>query len=102
MFALWLFAAAAFVFPFAMIGLFEGGYNHALKNALYFGGASPELLAALFPPPTYELPDNVLFEASGVAQLVLAVPGIRQLYKLVSESLAAVNVSGRQRTPAGL
>lgn len=86
--ALWLFAAAAFVFPFAMIGLYEGGYNHLLKNVLYFGGASPELLAALFPPPSYELPDSALFEVSGIAQLAPAVPGIHQLYKLVSESLA--------------
>ena len=79
-------AAAAFVFPFAMIGLYEGGYNHVLKNVLYFGGASPELLAALFPPPAYELPDSALFEVSGIAQLAPAVPGIHQLYKLVSES----------------
>lgn len=84
--ALWLFAAAAFVFPFAMIGFFEGGYNHALKNALYFGGASPELLQRLFPAPTYELPDSVIFELTGIAQLLLAVPGAIHLYTLVSES----------------
>lgn len=92
--ALWLFAAAAFVFPFAMIGLYEGGYNHVLKNVLYFGGASPELLAALFPPPTYELPDSVIFELTGIAQLLLAVPGAIHLYKLVSESPGDPAASG--------
>lgn len=62
----------AAVFPVFFVGAFEGGYNHALKNILYFGGLSGEAFARLFPPPTYELPNDLLFELSGVAQVLPA------------------------------
>ncbi|MBJ6759128.1 hypothetical protein JGU66_00045 [Myxococcaceae bacterium JPH2] len=58
--------------PVGMIGAFEGLYNHVLKNVLYFGGAPTALLSQLFPPPTYELPNDFLFELSGVLQAVPA------------------------------
>jgi hypothetical protein len=64
-----VFTAVVLVIPVAVIGLFEGAYNHALKNALYFAGASSTLMNLLFPPPTYELPNNALFEVSGVMQV---------------------------------
>jgi hypothetical protein len=69
--AFWVFIAVVLVVPVALIGLFEGAYNHALKNALYFAGASSALMNRLFPSPTYELPNDVLFEATGVMQAVL-------------------------------
>lgn len=50
--------------------LFESAYSHVLKGALYFGGASRSTLERLFPAPTYHLPDNALFEFTGVLQLV--------------------------------
>lgn len=71
--AFWVFAAVTFVIPVAMVGIYEGGYNHAVKDALYFAGASPGLMMRLFPPPTYELPNDAFFEITGVLQLVLAV-----------------------------
>jgi hypothetical protein len=49
--------------------IFECVYSHLLKNVLFFGGASQEFLEQLFPVPTYHLPDNLLFELTGVAQL---------------------------------
>jgi peroxiredoxin len=71
----------AAVFPIAGIGAFEGAYNHLLKNALYLGGISAEAFARLFPPPTYERPNDALFELSGIAQVVpaaiAAVAGFR-------------------------
>ena len=67
--AFWSFAVITLVFPVLLIGVFEGGYNHVLKNALYFGGASPALLHRLFPPPTYEKPGDLIFEMTGVFQL---------------------------------
>lgn len=54
------------------IGLFEGAYNHLLKNVLFFAHAPESLLLRLFPPPIYELPNNVAFELSGVAQVIPA------------------------------
>ena len=62
------------------IGAFEGGYNHAAKNLLYFGGAFPALTARLFPAPTYVMPDNVFFEITGIAQVVPAALAARHLY----------------------
>lgn len=50
--------------------LFECVYSHVLKGALFYGGASRSTLERLFPPPTYHLPDNTLFEFTGVLQLV--------------------------------
>ncbi len=56
-----------------MIGLYEGGYNHLLKNVLYYGGTNPETLTRLFPPPMYEMPNDLLFEVTGVFQFILAI-----------------------------
>lgn len=71
--AFWLALGAITLIPVGMIGLFEGGYNHLLKNMLFFSGASTTLLHTLFPPPTYHLPNDVIFEATGILQALLAV-----------------------------
>ena len=81
--AFWVFAGVVLVVPVALIGLFEGAYNHALKNALYFAGASSTLMNRFFPPPTYELPNDVFFEATGVMQAVLGSITAWLLYRLV-------------------
>jgi hypothetical protein len=81
--AFWVFAALVLVIPTALIGLFEGAYNHALKNALYFAGATPTLMNRLFPAPTYELPNDVFFEVTGVMQAVLGSMTAWLLYRLV-------------------
>ena len=81
--AFWVFTAVVLVVPVALIGLFEGAYNHALKDAVYFAGASSTLMNRLFPPPTYELPDDVFFEATGVMQAVLGSITAWLLYRLV-------------------
>ena len=81
----WVFAVVVLVIPVALIGFFEGGYNHALKNALYLAGASAAVLRRLFPPPTYELPNDLFFEVTGVQQLVLAVATGYQLFLLIRE-----------------
>jgi hypothetical protein len=81
--AFWIVCVVTLAFPFAMIGFFEGGYNHVLKNALYLGGASRDLMQTLFPAPAYEMPNSVFFELTGVAQLPPAVVGVGHLYRLV-------------------
>jgi hypothetical protein len=65
-------AALVLLVPVLSVGAFEGAYNHVLKNVLYFGGASRDLLVRLFPPPMYELPDDAAFEISGCAQVLTA------------------------------
>jgi hypothetical protein len=95
--AFWILCVVTFVFPFVMIGLFEGGYNHVLKNILYFEGASGALMQRLFPAPTYELPNSVVFEATGIAQFPVALLGLLHLYRLVVDSFA-----GRNRMDVGV
>jgi hypothetical protein len=68
----WAAALLVLVVPVLAVGAFEGLYNHVLKVALFLGGAPAALLRALFPPPAYELPDDVFFELTGVLQVVPA------------------------------
>ncbi len=67
-----LFLALVLVTIVLGIGVFEGLYNHALKDVLFVGGAPHELLVRLFPPPRYQLPDDLWFELSGVLQVLPA------------------------------
>lgn len=69
--------------PVLGVGAFEGLYNHVVKNALYFGGASPPLLVRLFPPPTYEMPSDAFFEITGILQVVPAWFAARQLFGML-------------------
>ena len=67
-----LFIAIALLGPVCWIGLFEGGYNHALKIILFRAHLSQAILQRLYPPEIYEPPNDWLFEATGVIQLVAA------------------------------
>jgi peroxiredoxin len=68
-----LFAAVLILlFPVGAIGLYEGGYNHVLKNLIYFIGGEAQA-RALFPPPLYEMPRDIFFEVTGVAQFPLSI-----------------------------
>lgn len=71
------------IVPVLAIGFFEGGYNHVLKNALYFIGSSPLFMTRLFPPPVYELPNDVIFEASGIVQFVIGVVAAYRLHGFI-------------------
>jgi peroxiredoxin len=90
--ALWLFTVVTVLFPIAWIGLFEGGYNHVVKNALYFGGLSRERLLALFPPPRYELPNDLVFEVTGVLQFFVALQTVRATYRVVRDTKRIVTL----------
>ncbi len=83
--AFWVLVVVTALVPVLAIGVFEGGYNHVLKNVLYFAGAPRGLMTALFPPPLYEMPDDLFFEATGVMQVI---PGFATgwfLYELLRE-----------------
>ena len=66
--AAWIVLFGGVIFQ-AGFTIFECVYSHVLKNVLFFGGASQEVLLRLFPAPVYHLPDNLLFELTGVAHL---------------------------------
>jgi hypothetical protein len=67
--AFWAFFLSAVVFQIGFT-MFECVYSHVLKDVLYFGGAQQETLMRLFPPPAYHLPDNWIFEFTGLLQIV--------------------------------
>jgi hypothetical protein len=66
--AFWMFVILTLLIAVVGIGLFEGGYNHGLKNLLYFTTTDTDLLQSLFPSPTYEMPNDAFFEITGVLQ----------------------------------
>lgn len=79
--ARWIVAVTALLFPIALFGAFEGVYNHGLKVLLYGIGTPHALLVRLFPPPTYQLPDDPLFEITGVLQIWPAAMGALALVR---------------------
>lgn len=91
----WTLALVGLVYPVLLIGAFEGLYNHVAKNGLYLGGMSRRRLLELFPPPTYELPNDVVFEVTGVLQVV---PAALALVALLAFLRA---LRGREEWPAG-
>src|SRR5262249_34861805 len=72
------FLALGIIVIFLGFGIFEGGYNHVVKDVLYFS-ISPELTRRLYPPYVYELPNDFLFEVTGILQIV---PGVATGYYL--------------------
>jgi hypothetical protein len=78
--AQWGFWVVSVLGPVLLIGGFEGFYNHVVKNALYFGGLPEAWMRSLFPPPTYEMPNDLWFEATGILQVV---PAGMAVYHLV-------------------
>ena len=63
------------VFCTLMLGVYEGGYNHLLKNIIYFTHGP---VAWMFPDGVTGIPDDFVFEATGVAHVpagILAAVG---------------------------
>jgi hypothetical protein len=87
--AFWSLAAVTLVVPVLLFGAFEGVYNHVVKDVLFAAGSSLETMHRLFPPPTYELPDDLLFEVTGILQVVPAAGAGYYLFVLIRDRLAS-------------
>ena len=94
--AFWALTVLTLVIPIGLIGLFEGAYNHVIKNAVYFAGAPSSLLNMLFPPSIYELPNSLFFEMTGVMQFVAGAVTARQLYRLLIDSRRTLSTRASQ------
>jgi hypothetical protein len=70
--ALWALTVVVGLPFVAVFGLYHGGVSHLLKLALYALGTSPERLLELFDSPDFALPNDFVFEASGVLCFVVA------------------------------
>lgn len=75
--ASWVFLVLGAIFVVGAIGLYEGGYNHALPNLQYVLGLAPTARPDLYVPP-----DDLLFQLTGVGQFVLAVVAAHYLAEL--------------------
>jgi len=53
----------------------------AVKNALYWSALSGPWMTRLFPPPTYETPNDLLFEVIGILQVLPAAMAAHVLRK---------------------
>lgn len=80
--SLTIFLAASILFSVGAIGVYEGGYNHVLKNILYFGGTSRTALDKIY-PSIYELPNDIFFEATGILQFVTGLLCGLEIYKFL-------------------
>ncbi len=83
---MWVFVILTLVVPIAAIGFFEGGYNHLLKNVLFFEGAHQATLDRLFPGPEYEMPNDLEFEATGILQFFIGLWATYYLFRLWREA----------------
>lgn len=70
------------LFPIALIGVYEGVYNHLCKNIVYLFTGNNAFFNMLYPPPVYEAPGNRWFEITGVLQALLAAPLLLYFGKL--------------------
>lgn len=68
-----------------MFGLYHGFYSHLLKNAMFFAGASEETLEHLFMSPDYVLPNNAIFEISGIIGFVVTIFVSYRMVRLFKE-----------------
>ena len=62
------------IFSVILIGSYEGVYNHVFKNIAYFSGTSKSVLDQLFDPSKYVLPNDFVFEFTGIMQGIVFVP----------------------------
>jgi putative ABC transport system permease protein len=69
-----LVLAVVVAVPFVgTFGIFHGAYSHLLKCVMWLAGAPPGTLQGLFDNPDFVVPDDVLFELSGIAGFGLAI-----------------------------
>jgi hypothetical protein len=61
-------AGAPFV---GVFGLYHGGFSHAAKLVLYAAGVPAERLVAVFDSPDFSMPNDAVFEVTGVLTLVV-------------------------------
>lgn len=70
----YLFWSINILLTVCQIGLFEGLYNHLIKVILFYSGTSETVMASLFPPPNYEMPNDFFFELTGILQAFILFP----------------------------
>ncbi len=83
------FVALALAICVLWLGLYEGGYNHVLKNLAVMAHLPAAVVTAMFPPSVYEPPGDWFFELSGVLQLPLGLGAGRAAWRAYAASRRA-------------
>jgi hypothetical protein len=81
--SLWLFVVELALIYVGLFGGFHGGFNHAAKDLFYLHGVDPDVLAGIFDSPDFVVPDDALFELSGLAGLAVGLAIAVVLVQLV-------------------
>lgn len=99
--ALALLGLVVFIIYVGVFGLFGGGYEHLLKDLLFLGGASEPTLVRLFGwTHDFVLPNDVVFESTGVLMLVAGGSSAYWLARLLGQALRAKRPSAAATPPA--
>jgi hypothetical protein len=75
-------------FWIAWVGIYEGIYNHLIKNIIFF--TTPSVYDFFFPSSIYERPNDLIFELTGLAQILILPNLMRATYsrfKILKKSL---------------
>lgn len=75
------------LFPLLVIGLYEGVYNHLAKNIVFLVTGNNSFFRMLFPPPTYEVPNNIWFEITGILQAFVFYPLLVSVGKMIKAAV---------------
>lgn len=71
-----------------LIGIYEGGYNHALYLLLHAVDADPAMLSRMYPPTVHAPPTDIVFEGTGVLQFGLGIVAAIQSLRLLRKPAA--------------
>ena len=83
---LWALVVIVAVPFIGLFGVYHGGFNHGLKLVMYAVGTPPERLEEVFDSPDFAVPNDVVFEATGVSTLLAAAVVALLLVRLVRSS----------------
>jgi hypothetical protein len=76
------------VFSILLIGMYEGLYNHLIKNIFFFSGMPPEVMNNFFPDSIYEMPNDFFFELTGIGQGILGILLLNSFIKLTKARIS--------------
>lgn len=79
----WIVGSAILIFPVAMIGVYEGGFNHTLRDFVYFVLGEDLARGLCGAAASCQSPDSFIFEATGIAQFFVAIPAAVWAFQLL-------------------
>jgi hypothetical protein len=80
----WVFWLTTAAVPVLLFGGVEGLYNHGVKLVAFHAGVPEATLLRMYPYDIVELPNDFIFEATGVLQVVPAVVAGHHLVRLAA------------------